>query len=105
MDAPTSQSAPATVVPPAIASGAASSEFQLTKVITVAGGVLTVLFGTLSQIAPLLPSGTQVGQYIAGALSVVSMILTVVKAMGYTNSRTQVKVAQAAAQGAGPIAQ
>jgi hypothetical protein len=91
---------PAVPATPAVPAGAASSEWTLTKAITIMGGVLTVLFGALSQLDQLIPGGSKEASYVAGALSITTALLTVVKGLGYTSSRTQVKVAQANADAA-----
>ena len=78
---------------PTVTPGAQSSEFTITKYVMIFGGVLTVLFGMLSQVQEMLPSGSKIGGYIAAALSVVSMLLMLAKALGYTNSRDNQKVA------------
>lgn len=87
--------------PIVITPGSQSSEFALTKYVVLAGGVLTVLFGILSQVqqSGLLPDDSKAMHVIAAVLAGVSMLLTFLKALGYTNARASVKVAAAAASG------
>ncbi len=76
-----------------VAPGSTTTEFQLTKWVTLAGMVVTLLAGCLSQLmaSGLIPDGSKVGTIVMGVISVCGMLMTLLKALGYTSARTALK--------------
>ena len=73
--------------------GSSTTEFQLTKYVMLVGGLLTLIFGLLTQVqqSGLLPDESRIAHILAAVLSGLAALLTVVKALGYTNARASVK--------------
>lgn len=80
--------------------GNTTSEYALTKWVMVAGMVLTVIAAVLQE---LQNQGMNFG-WLPVALAIVGPLMALVKAMGYTASRTHVKTAELAAKGAMEVA-
>lgn len=85
-----------------VTSGAQTSEFWLTKAIAIGAAVIdgvAVVLDSLHE-AGVLPDKP----WAATALAAVATIMAVVKAMGYTRSRTLLKLAEAAPAAAAGVA-
>jgi len=88
------------IVVPTPAPGASTTEFQLTKYITIIGGILTAALALCSQLQEFLPTGNKLAGYVTLAASIITGALVVLKALGYTGGRSDQKVAAIEAQGA-----
>ncbi len=93
---------PAAEATPAVTPGRETSEFWLTKVIVVGAAILdaiALVLETLHQ-AGILPDKP----WAATALAAVGTVMAVVKATGYTRSRTLQKLAELAPAAAAGVA-
>lgn len=90
---------------PVVTPGSQTSEFNLAKIVTTAGTVIAILFGLLSQAQGVIPGGSKAAGYIAAALAVLGIVMKILVTLGYTDSRTQQKVAAINAAGAAAAAQ
>lgn len=72
-----------------LAPGEQTSEFWLTKVLTVAGGVVTAIGASLASLQQAFPDS----KWIGAALMVVGTLTSVLTALGYIRGRSLVKAA------------
>lgn len=73
--------------------GTQTSEFKLTMVVIIVGIVMEAFAGILTQLQTANPTSTWVGV----AMSVVGAVMILLKALGYTKSRTALKLGELAA--------
>lgn len=93
---------PATPQTPSVTPGVETSEYKTTKVVMIIGGILQAIGAGLTAIQAattngLVPSSPALGLVLAIAPIVIGSAMQVLQALGYTQSRTDIKTAAVAA--------